>query len=170
MAFMGTTVTKGRGRGLVVATGMETEIGQIAGMIREIEEDLTPLPNASRLGRWLIAFALVIVAAVVGTGVVRGYSIYQMFMIGVTLVVAAIPEGLPAVVTIAPAVGVQRMSRRRAIIRRLLAVETFRVYKVICSDKTGTLTQKRNDGDTPVVRPRHFDSHRARVSTGGRSV
>ncbi|MGI6559066.1 MAG: calcium-transporting P-type ATPase, PMR1-type [Limnochordia bacterium] len=142
MAFMGTTVTKGRGRGLVVATGMETEIGQIAGMIRETEEDLTPLQKRLKgLGRWLIALCLVIVAAVVGTGVVRGYSIYQMFMIGVTLAVAAIPEGLPAVVTIALAVGVQRMSRRRAIIRRLPAVETLGCTTVICSDKTGTLTQ-----------------------------
>ncbi len=144
MAFMGTTVTKGRGRGLVVATGMQTEIGQIAGMIQGTEEDLTPLQKRLKgLGRWLIVLCLVIVAAVVGTGIVRGYSIYQMFMIGVTLAVAAIPEGLPAVVTIALAVGVQRMSRRRAIIRRLPAVETLGCTTVICSDKTGTLTQNQ---------------------------
>lgn len=144
MAFMGTAVTKGHGRGLVVATGMQTEIGQIAGMIQSKEEELTPLQKRlKQLGRWLIVLCLLIVAVVFGTGVVRGYSIYQMFMIGVTLAVAAIPEGLPAVVTIALAVGVQRMSRRRAIIRRLPAVETLGCTTVICSDKTGTLTQNQ---------------------------
>ncbi len=144
MAYMGTVITRGRGRGLVVTTAMETEMGQIAGMIQEVEEETTPLQRRlEQLGRYLVVLCLVICAAVVATGVWRGESVYEMFLAGISLAVAAIPEGLPAIVTIALAVGVQKMIRRNAIIRKLPAVETLGCATVICSDKTGTLTQNQ---------------------------
>ncbi len=144
MAFMGTTVTKGRAVGIVVATGMDTEIGQIADLINDSQDSGTPLQNRlEQLGRWLLVGCLLIVALVFAAGVLRGFPVYRMFLIGVSLAVAAIPEGLPAVVTIALAVGVQRMIKRNAIIRRLPAVETLGCATVICSDKTGTLTQNQ---------------------------
>lgn len=144
MAYMGTIVTKGRAVGVVVATGMDTEIGKIAELIGDYEDDGTPLQNRlEQLGRWLLAGCLLIVAMVFAAGVLRGFSVYRMFLVGVSLAVAAIPEGLPAVVTIALAVGVQRMIRRNAIIRKLPAVETLGCATVICSDKTGTLTQNQ---------------------------
>ncbi|MHB8156964.1 MAG: calcium-translocating P-type ATPase, SERCA-type [Desulfocucumaceae bacterium] len=143
-AFMGTSITRGRGRGVVVATGMSTEMGHIAVMIREAGQEPTPLQRRlSQLGRGLVAFCLVICAAVVVLGVYRGEPLYNMIMAGISLAVAAIPEGLPAIVTLALAIGVQRMIRRRAIIRRLPAVETLGCATVICSDKTGTLTQNK---------------------------
>ncbi|MGI6224914.1 MAG: calcium-transporting P-type ATPase, PMR1-type [Peptococcales bacterium] len=142
MAYMSTTVTRGKGIGLVVETGMQTEMGQIAGLIQKISDEETPLQKRlAQLGRWLVVFCLLIVLVVVITGILRGESIYQMFLVGVSLAVAAIPEGLPAIVTIALAVGVQKMLKRRAIIRKLPAVETLGCATVICSDKTGTLTQ-----------------------------
>ncbi|GAW93944.1 cation-translocating P-type ATPase, partial [Calderihabitans maritimus] len=142
MAFLGTVVTRGRGRGIVVATGMDTEMGQIAGMIQEAEAEETPLQKRlGFLGRWLVAFCLIICVVVVITGVLRGEPLYRMFLAGVSLAVAAIPEGLPAIVTVALAVGVQKMVARNAIIRRLPAVETLGCATVICSDKTGTLTK-----------------------------
>ena len=142
MAYMGTTVTRGKGMGIVVDTGMQTEMGQIAGLIQKVTDDQTPLQRRlEQLGRWLVVFCLLIVLVVVITGILRGEPIYQMFLVGVSLAVAAIPEGLPAIVTIALAVGVQKMLKRRAIIRKLPAVETLGCATVICSDKTGTLTQ-----------------------------
>jgi Ca2+-transporting ATPase len=142
MAFMGTTVTRGKGKGVVVDTGMQTEMGQIAGLIQKVNNDQTPLQRRlEQLGRWLVAFCLLIVVVVVVTGILRGEPVYRMFLVGVSLAVAAIPEGLPAIVTIALAVGVQKMLKRRAIIRKLPAVETLGCATVICSDKTGTLTQ-----------------------------
>ena len=140
--FMGTTVTKGNGRFVVTATGMDTEIGKIAGMIHAAPLETTPLQRRlQQLGQWLVASCLMVVFVVFVAGVLRGFPVYRMFLTGVSLAVAAIPEGLPAVVTIALAIGVQRMSRRNAIVRHLPAVETLGCATVICSDKTGTLTQ-----------------------------
>jgi Ca2+-transporting ATPase len=142
MAFSGTVITRGRGKGVVIATGMKTEMGQIAGLMQEVEEEDTPLQKRlAQLGKWLVALCLVISAIVVGMGIYQGKDLFQMFLAGVSLAVAAIPEGLPAVVTIALAIGVQRMIRCNAIIRKLPAVETLGCATVICSDKTGTLTQ-----------------------------
>jgi len=142
MAYMGTTVTRGKGIGIIVDTGMQTEMGQIAGLIQKVNDEQTPLQRRlEQLGRWLVLFCLLIVSAVVVTGIFRGEPIYRMFLVGISLAVAAIPEGLPAIVTIALAVGVQKMFKRNAIIRKLPAVETLGCATVICSDKTGTLTQ-----------------------------
>lgn len=142
MAYLGTVVTRGRGSGVVVHTGMATEMGQIAGMIQEVGQEVTPLQRRlTHLGRWLVSFCLLICAVVVVVGIWRGEEAYQMFLAGVSLAVAAIPEGLPAIVTVALAIGVQRMIKRHAIIRKLPAVETLGCATVICSDKTGTLTQ-----------------------------
>lgn len=147
MLYMGTTVTRGRGRALVVATGMQTEMGRIAHLIQEVGDEETPLQRRlAQLGRWLVAGCLIVCAIVVAAGLLReerltGPVISQLFMAGVSLAVAAIPEGLPAIVTVALALGVQRMIRRNAIVRRLQAVETLGCATVICSDKTGTLTK-----------------------------
>jgi len=142
MAYMGTTITRGKGIGVITDTAMETEMGQIAGLIQKVYDEQTPLQKRlEQLGRWLVVFCLLIVGVVVVTGILRGEPIYRMFLVGVSLAVAAIPEGLPAIVTVALAVGVQKMLRRQAIIRKLPAVETLGCATVICSDKTGTLTQ-----------------------------
>ena len=142
MVFMGTAVARGRGVYVVTGTGINTEIGQIAGMIQEAEPQATPLQRRlEQLGRVLVLASLAIVAVVFAAGVLQGFPVYRMFLVAVSLAVAAIPEGLPAVVTIALALGVQRMLRRRAIVRRLPAVETLGCATVICSDKTGTLTR-----------------------------
>ncbi|MBX5466306.1 MAG: cation-translocating P-type ATPase [Firmicutes bacterium] len=144
MVFMGTTIRRGRGRAVVVATGMRTEMGAIAHLMQEAGHDQTPLQRRlEHLGRVLVGFSVGIVAAVAITGVLRGEPLYQMFLTGVSLAVAAIPEGLPAIVTVALALGVQRMIRAHAIVRRLPAVETLGCTTVICSDKTGTLTMNR---------------------------
>ncbi len=144
MVFMGTTVSRGRATAVVAATGMNTEMGTIAHLIREAVEDQTPLQKRlEQLGKVLVILSLLIVGVVVVTGLLRGEPLYQMFLTGVSLAVAAIPEGLPAIVTIALALGVQRMIRAHAIVRRLPAVETLGCTTVICSDKTGTLTRNR---------------------------
>ncbi|NLI11175.1 MAG: calcium-transporting P-type ATPase, PMR1-type [Peptococcaceae bacterium] len=153
MAYLGTVVTRGRGSGIVVHTGMATEMGQIAGMIQEAGQETTPLQRRlSQLGRWLVSFCLLICAVVVVVGILRGEEAYQMFLAGVSLAVAAIPEGLPAIVTVALAIGVQRMIKRNAIIRKLPAVETLGCATVICSDKTGTLTQNEMTVREVVIR------------------
>lgn len=144
MAYMGTVVVRGRGKGVVVATGMYTEMGHITRMIQEAEDDDTPLQRRlEQLGKALVGFCLLVCGLVVVIGVMRGEPLYQMFLSGVSLAVAAIPEGLPAIVTIALAIGVQRMIKRNAIIRRLPAVETLGCATIICSDKTGTLTENQ---------------------------
>lgn len=142
MLYSGTLVTRGHGGGLVVATGMETEVGQIAQMLQEVEREPTPLQNRlEQLGKYIVWGCLIICAAVVMMGVYRGEDPTTMFLAGVSLAVAAIPEGLPAIVTIALAIGVQRMIKAQAIVRKLPAVETLGCASVICSDKTGTLTK-----------------------------
>ncbi len=144
MAFMGTLVISGKGKGVVVATGMNTEMGKIAHMLQEVKQEDTPLQKRlKQLGKLLVLGCLVICFLVVFLGIYRGEPFAIMVMAGVSLAVAAIPEGLPAIVTIALAIGVQRMIRRKAIVRRLPAVETLGCATVICSDKTGTLTQNK---------------------------
>jgi Ca2+-transporting ATPase len=144
MTFRGTAVTGGRGAGVVVATGMATELGRLAELLQSAQSGPTPLQRRlSSLGRWLAAAALVVCAVVFTTGVLRGQPVELMFLTGVSLAVAAIPEGLPAVVTVALALGARRMARRRALVRKLPAVETLGSVTVICSDKTGTLTENR---------------------------
>jgi Ca2+-transporting ATPase len=142
MIFMGTSVAAGTGRAVVVATGMQTEIGHIAGLIEQAGTDEgTPLQQKlESFGRILLWAALGIVALLFVLGLIRGANFLEWFMTSVSLAVAAVPEGLPAVVTIALALGVMRMSRRRALVRRLSAVETLGSTSVICTDKTGTLT------------------------------
>ena len=142
--FMGTSVTAGRARALVTATGMNTEMGRIADMIQNIEEEQTPLQKRlDKLGKIIAAGCLAICAVVAGVGIIRGEDVFNMFLSGISLAVAAVPEGLPAIVTISLALGVQRMMRRNALIRKLPAVETLGCAGVVCSDKTGTLTQNR---------------------------
>ncbi|MFZ5633388.1 MAG: calcium-translocating P-type ATPase, SERCA-type [Bacillota bacterium] len=143
-AYLGTSVTRGRGLGVVVATGMATEMGHIAVMISEAGQDPTPLQRRlAQLGKWLVAVCLLICAVVAVMGMYRGEPLYHMILVGISLAVAAIPEGLPAIVTVALGIGVQRMIRRNAIVRKLPAVETLGCATVICSDKTGTLTQNK---------------------------
>jgi len=144
MAYAGTTVTYGRGRGLVVATGPDREIGRIAGLLARGEETTTPLARRlARFGRLLGLVTLGICALTFVLGVARGMPWLDMFLAAVSLAVAAIPEGLPAIVTVILAVGVRRMSTRRAIVRELPAVETLGCTTTICTDKTGTLTENR---------------------------
>ncbi|QQE80730.1 calcium-translocating P-type ATPase, SERCA-type [Alicyclobacillus sp. SO9] len=144
MVYMGTMVTRGKGEMIVTGTGMTTEMGKIADLMEQSEESLTPLQQRlDQLGKILVWLALAITVLVVIAGVLHGQNIYQMFLAGVSLAVAAIPEGLPAIVTIALALGVQRMIKRNAIVRKLPSVETLGCATVICSDKTGTLTQNR---------------------------
>ncbi len=144
MVFMGTVISRGRARAIVVETGMHTEMGMIAHLMRETVQEQTPLQRRlEQLGKILVILSLLIVGVVVVTGLFRGEPLYQMFLTGVSLAVAAIPEGLPAIVTIALALGVQRMIRSHAIVRRLPAVETLGCTTVICSDKTGTLTRNQ---------------------------
>lgn len=142
MAFMSTPITNGRGRGLVVATGGHTVIGTIANKLQDIKEEDTPLQrNLNQLGKWLGIICIGVCAIVFLEGIIAGGDFLSMFMTAVSLAVAAIPEGLPAVVTIVLALGMKRMADRHAIVKQLLAVETLGSVDVICSDKTGTLTQ-----------------------------
>ncbi len=144
MVYMGTAVTMGRGSAIVVDTGMRTELGNIAEMIQTVESGPTPLQRRmAAMGRSLAIVALVIVAIVIGLGLLRGEDLGDLVLTGVAMAVAVVPEGLPAVVTIALALGAQRMLKRRALIRKLPAVETLGSVTVICSDKTGTLTENR---------------------------
>ena len=142
MVFMGTSVAAGTAQAVVVATAMNTELSRIAGLIEEAgADDKTPLQQKlTSFGRVLVWAALGIVALLFGLGLLRGRKPFELFMTSVSLAVAAVPEGLPAVVTVALALGVLRMSRRRALVRRLPAVETLGSTTVICTDKTGTLT------------------------------
>ncbi|MFN2198624.1 MAG: cation-translocating P-type ATPase, partial [Anaerolineales bacterium] len=144
MAFMGTVVAYGRGRGVVVNTGMQTQIGRIAELLQSVEEEQTPLQRRlDQLGRTLGIAALVVCALVFLVGWMQGNSPLDMFIVAVSLAIAAVPEGLPAVVTISLALGMREMIKRNALIRRLSSVETLGSATTICSDKTGTLTQNQ---------------------------
>ncbi|MGE5775830.1 MAG: cation-translocating P-type ATPase, partial [Chloroflexota bacterium] len=142
MVYAGTAVTYGRGKALVVATAMQTEFGKIAKMLQDVETGRTPLQqNLDKVGTLLARAAFVVVALIVVLGLLRGQPFIEMLIFGIALAVAVVPEALPAVVTISLAIGVQRMVKRNALIRRLPAVETLGSTSVICSDKTGTLTK-----------------------------
>ncbi|HEX7019424.1 MAG TPA: cation-translocating P-type ATPase, partial [Gemmatimonadaceae bacterium] len=157
MTFSGTAVTYGRGRAVVIATGMQTEMGRIAGMLRSAEKETTPLQRElDRLGKLLGVIVIVIAAVMIATIVfvehVRGLSaLLDVLILGVALAVAAVPEGLPAIVTAVLAIGVQRMARRSAIVRHLAAVETLGSANVVASDKTGTLTKNEMTVRTVVT-------------------
>ncbi|WP_223588585.1 calcium-translocating P-type ATPase, SERCA-type [Neobacillus bataviensis] len=144
IAFMGTMITRGSGAGVVIATGMKTAMGQIADLLQSAESQETPLQRRlEQLGKILITVALALTVLVVAVGVIQGHDLYTMFLAGVSLAVAAIPEGLPAIVTVALSLGVQKMIKKNAIVRKLPAVETLGCASVICSDKTGTMTQNK---------------------------
>lgn len=141
MAYMSSSVTYGRAVGVVTATGMQTEVGKIAGYISEEESDVTPLQKKlDELGKYFTFIILGVCVVIFGVGMFQGREIIEMLLTSISLAVAAIPEGLPAIVTIILALGVQRMAGRKAIIRKLPAVETLGSTEIICSDKTGTLT------------------------------
>ena len=152
MCYMGSTVVFGRGRAVVVACGMDTEMGKIADALSQADDEETPLQlKLDELSRTLTILTVAICAVIFATGFFKygmGFLndiglVLETFMIAVSLAVAAIPEGLAAVVTIVLSIGVTRMSQRHAIIRKLSAVETLGCTQVICSDKTGTLTQNK---------------------------
>lgn len=144
MVYMGSMITNGTGRALVMVTGMETEMGKIAEMMETAGVQDTPLQKKlEKLGEYMVTGCLAICAIVAVLGILRGEPVIQMLLGGISLAVAAVPEGLPAVVTIALAIGVRRMVQKNALIRRLPAVETLGCATVICSDKTGTLTENR---------------------------
>jgi len=178
MAYSGTLVTHGQGAGVVVATGALTEIGHISTLVSEVESVTTPLLHQmAEFGRWLTVAIVGIAVITFAFGLlVRDYSATEMFLAAISLAVAAIPEGLPAIMTITLAIGVQRMARRNAIIRRLPAVETLGAVTVICSDKTGTLT--RNEMTVRTIATANnlfelggtgYDPHGA-ISLSGRNV
>ncbi|CAG8570263.1 5194_t:CDS:2 [Paraglomus brasilianum] len=144
IAFMGTLVTNGYGTGIVVGTGKATEFGAVFLMMEEVEKSKTPLQiNMDQLGKLLSYFSFAIIAVIILIGIFQGRPWLEMFTIGVSLAVAAIPEGLPIVVTVTLALGVLRMAKRNAIVKKLPAVETLGSVNVICSDKTGTLTENK---------------------------
>ncbi len=144
LLFMGTQVAAGRAVAVVTATGMTTELGKIAVMLQKVGQSWTPLQKRlDRLGKVLAVVSIAIAALIFAVGLLRGENLKEMLMMAVSVAVAAIPEGLPAVVTITLALGAQRMLRRHALIRRLPAVETLGSVSVICTDKTGTLTENR---------------------------
>ncbi len=152
MVFKGTYVTRGNGRALVVATGMGTEIGHVSELVSGIEEEETPLEERlNRMGRRLIVLCLGVAVVVAVSGILQGVEMVQMLEAAIALAVAAVPEGLPAVATITLAVGMQRMARRNALIRRLPAVETLGSATCVCTDKTGTLT--RNEMTVTRIEP-----------------
>ncbi|MCX5692454.1 MAG: calcium-transporting P-type ATPase, PMR1-type [Candidatus Omnitrophica bacterium] len=142
MVYMGTSIASGKARAIVTETGMETELGNIAGMIQGVEDNVTPLQKRlEAFGKFIVYICFGLVGLVFLLEILRGSKLIDVFLTSVSLAVAAIPEGLPAVVTIALALGVQRMVKRHAIIRKLPSVETLGCATVICSDKTGTLTK-----------------------------
>ncbi|KAI5304573.1 High affinity Ca2+/Mn2+ P-type ATPase-like protein [Ascosphaera pollenicola] len=156
IAFMGTLVRSGYGQGIVIATGSRTEFGNISASLQNIESPRTPLQlSMDRLGQELSYMSFVVIGIIVVIGLLQGRKLLDMFTIGVSLAVAAIPEGLPIIVTVTLALGVLRMANRGAIVRRLPSVETLGSVNVVCSDKTGTLTLNH----MTVAKMWHFDAH-----------
>ncbi|RLS71682.1 MAG: hypothetical protein DWI00_13035, partial [Planctomycetota bacterium] len=142
MIYMGTVTAAGKATAVVVQTGMKTELGQIAGMLNRSERELTPLQKRlAELGKVLVGACLIIVVVIFALQVMRGGKVLEVLLVSVSLAVAAVPEGLPAVVTMTLALGLQRMVKRHALVRKLPSVETLGSVTVICSDKTGTLTR-----------------------------
>lgn len=163
MVYAGTAATYGRGRAMIVATGMNSEFGKIAQLLQTVETGKTLLQeNLDRVGQTLARVALVVVILIVAIGLLRGEDLIDMFIFGIALAVAAVPEALPAVVTISLAIGVQRMVKRNALVRRLPAVETLGRTSFICSDKTGTLTK-----DEMTVRRVYVEGQLMNISGAG---
>ena len=175
-AFMGTIVSRGHGKAVVYAIGEDTRMGQIAVMLDSIDDEQTPLQKKlDQLGRTIAIGCLLICAVVAGVGILRGEPVLDMLITGISLAVAAIPEGLPAIVTIALALSVNRMVKKNAVIRRLHAVETLGCANVICSDKTGTLTENRMTVQRVCCAGRDFavtgnGLEAGRIEQGGRTV
>ena len=162
--FMGTIVLKGRGLIIIDAIGMKTEMGKIANLLDNIEEDKSPLrERLDSLGKILVVMCIVVCLIVTILGIIRGNDITEMFLLGVSLAVAAIPEGLAAIVTVALALGVGRMLKRNALVRKLPAVETLGCTSVICSDKTGTLTQNKMTVKEILVNGRIYDLDKEKI-------
>ena len=156
--FMGTTILKGRGALLIDSIAMNTEMGKIANLLDNIEEEKSPLrERLDSLGKILVILCIVICSLVTILGIIRGNEITEMFLLGVSLAVAAIPEGLAAIVTVALALGVSRMLKKNALVRKLPAVETLGCTSVICSDKTGTLTQNKMTVKEVYINGRIYD-------------
>ena len=168
MLFLGTAVTRGSGRALVVATGMHSEFGKIARLLETASSQQTPLQRQlDRVARQLLWFCLGVVALIFVLGLLRAVPIFEMFLSAISLAVAAIPEGLPAIVTVALALGVSRMARKNALIRRLHSVETLGCAQVICTDKTGTLTLGEMTARKVMTCDRVFDVTGEGYSTEG---
>lgn len=158
--YMGTMITRGHGKAVTFATGMQTEMGKIAGILSDINDDTTPLQKRlAELGKFIAIGCVAICAVVTATGILRGEPVMNMIITGISLAVAAVPEGLPAIVTISLALGVGRMLKRNALIRRLPAVETLGCATVLCSDKTGTLTENIMTVRRVVTPMRSVDVH-----------
>jgi Ca2+-transporting ATPase len=163
MVHAATAVTYGRGRAVVSATGLQTELGKIAGLLQGVVQNPTPLQvNLDRVGKQLVRAALVVVVAIVALGLWRGQPLTDLLVFAIALAVAVVPEALPAVVTISLAIGVQRLVKRNALVRRLAAAETLGSTSVICSDKTGTLTR-----DEMTVRAIHIAGDQLAVTGAG---
>ncbi|MBU1019956.1 MAG: cation-translocating P-type ATPase, partial [Firmicutes bacterium] len=161
MGYMSTIVTYGRGIGIVVNTGMKTEIGNIANLLNEVEDEMTPLQKKiDKLGKLLGMISVVVVVIIFGVGLLYKMDVLDLFLVSVSLAVAAIPEGLPTVITVVLAMGMRKMAGKNAIVKRLSAVETLGSTTVISSDKTGTLTQNK------MVVTRLFDNHTIVEVTG----
>ena len=161
---MGTIVLKGRGLIIIDAIGMKTEMGKIANLLDNIEEDKSPLrERLDSLGKILVVMCIVVCLIVTILGIIRGNDITEMFLLGVSLAVAAIPEGLAAIVTVALALGVGRMLKRNALVRKLPAVETLGCTSVICSDKTGTLTQNKMTVKEILVNGRIYELDKEKI-------
>jgi Ca2+-transporting ATPase len=178
MAFSSTLVTNGTGIGLVTATGMDTEVGHIAGLMAAAEQPKTPLQERiESLSKILIGAALLVVAIVIGIGIANGMDAIEMLNTAISLSVAAIPEGMPTIVTIVLTLGSQAMARQNALVRQLSSVETLGTTSVICSDKTGTLTQNQMQvmrlwagGKSWTVTGEGFDPHGAFIDADGNAT